>query len=153
MENSDHSGSWEFHREACNLALRLDIHELDGTGHANDDSHVVERKRKGFWQLVHTDCSFILVFGKPPMITHVEFKVNLPSLEVVPRDTWYALDEAIRNTSFLVTSRITMIVLNFCNLVQAYPGGGPSELDWKVEGFCNQIESVLLEWKIVRCPS
>ncbi len=110
----------------------------------NQHLHVddkIECKRKGFWQLVHTDYVFQLYFGKPPMITDRKFHVNLPSLQH---------GSSLDATSFILNSRITFLVTEFFEFLGETPMPKTSALDFKIDGLVAQIESRLEEWKIVQ---
>ena len=146
-DNLDLNQAWNFHAEACRVAQELGYHQLDDA--AQPISHLddkIEVKRKGFWQLVHTTYLFRLTFGKPILIE--KFKVNLPSLITASGDS---ADNSLADITFVVTSRIAFIVTEFFAIVDMSPGHDISILDGKVEILCDEIESILVEWKIV-CP-
>ncbi|KFY93466.1 hypothetical protein V500_03692, partial [Pseudogymnoascus sp. VKM F-4518 (FW-2643)] len=137
-----------FHCEACRLTCALELHQIDNADHPNSEMDLTERKRKGFWQLVQTDYCFRLYFGRPAMITNIKFKVKLPSLELGPSIVWYTIGCVIPDASFVVSSRIAVIVMEFFDFLEGHPERGSNGVDWKIESLCDQIESLLVDWKI-----
>jgi hypothetical protein len=150
VENLDYSRSWKFHREACRIARVLELDQLDNPNNQRVDDDQTECKRRGFWQLVQTDYIFRLYFGKPAIITSTRFQVNLPSLKLGTNVG--AMTDAIGDTSFVVTSRFAFITTEFFGALESYPNSKPNELNSKIDGLCDEIESLLVEWKIV-CSS
>jgi len=152
IDNLDYTNSWNFHSEACRLAHDLGFHQLDNPSlHKKQNDEQIELMRKGFWQLVHTDYSFRLSFGKPALVTDTKFQVNLPSLKMATSvaASGNIIEDTIGDTTFVVTSRIAFIVTEFFGNVEMDPRHEINELDWEVERLCDEIESVLVQWKIV----
>lgn len=147
IANCDYWGAYSYHNQACKLACDLGLAKLDAERYTDEDV-LLENKRKGFWQLLHIDFSFILLLKQQPSIP--EFKVNLPTLKEDTATAGSVLDDAINRASFLVTSRLSLLIVRFSQLSTRYPHGGPSEYDETVEDIICEIQQTLAEWKIVR---
>lgn len=147
IANCDHSGAYTYHRKACSLAYSMGLYQLDSQVGTDESSRVMEHKRKGFWQLIHNDCSFILLFKTKPCI--LDFKVNLPSLSHDSEPTSSDMNDAISRVNFLVMSRLTLQIVKFCHLYGKFLDRGPPELDEKVEDIIFEIKQTLRNWQIV----
>jgi len=122
------------------------LHELDATpsGYSARSDAQIDVLRRGFWELLQTDCLFQLHYNKPAAISKAEFNVNLP---VLMADT----DENAKQNgpiiAFVAASRITFITMEFFNLLDRNPE--QAQLQVGVEGLCDQLKSTMEEWNIV----
>ena len=152
--NHDFLNAWKFHCEACDLARQLGYDQLDNPAVPRveeNDTHL-ESKRKGFWQLVHTDYVFRMYFGKPAVITSTKFHVNLPALQLGTSASFEAMSDEIGDTTFIVTSRIAFILGEFFQILESNPPPNvrSKEEDARIDSLCDEIEILLVDWKIVR---
>ncbi|KAG9229101.1 hypothetical protein BJ875DRAFT_475796 [Amylocarpus encephaloides] len=145
IENMDFANSWKFHCEACHLARVLKFDQIDNPNVQRINHDQLESKRKGFWQLVHMDYVFRLYFRKPAIITNTKFHVNMPTLQL--GTSVQAMAEAIGDTTFVLTSRIAFITTEFFHIAESTPERRPDK-DWKIDSLCDEIESLLVEWRI-----
>lgn len=130
---------------ACKYAQDLDIHNLDGDSeHSYSHGLWSDDDRRGFWQLVQCDLYFRLIYNKSPTITAKAWKVDLPWMMSVDSQS-----PPIQTVSFLVNSRITMILIDFFTLIEDQTLS-PDDLGQRTEDLCLAVRTSLLEWQLVR---
>lgn len=128
---------------ACDYAQGLELHNLDGGDEAGHNPRIrSDDDRRGFWQLVQFDLYFRLIFNKPPSITATAWKVNLPSITVNSQPP------PVQTVTFLVNSRVTMVIINFFILLEQKQIA-TQELRQKTEDLCREIKQLFIEWQLV----
>lgn len=133
------------HQDTCDFARALNLHNLDGGDYAGvQDETRSDDDRQGFWQLIQLDLTVRLVLDKPPLITADTWNVNLPWL-----NSSHPPPGDIHATSFIIHSRITLILIHFFALLDARSG----ELQDCTKDLCHEIRNLLLEWQAIGPPS
>lgn len=141
---SDDDLAWQMHQHTCDFARALGLHNIDRGDYAGfRDEARSDEDREGFWQLIQIDLVVRLVLNKPPLITADTWKVNLPWLNSSqpPAD--------IHATTFIIHSRVTLIVMHFFGILDE-AGMGDGELQRCTEELCHEIKDLLLDWQAVR---
>ncbi|KAF4120682.1 Fungal specific transcription factor domain [Geosmithia morbida] len=144
----DYEMSWKSFKLACEYAQGLGIHNLDGgdgdlmSGIHNPD--ISDDDRKGFWDLIQVDAFFRLMFDKPASISGNSWKVNLPWLNPGSSP---AVGTGTAMMLFLVSSRVTLILLQFFAMLEEYPAEEPVRLFRRTEDMCGQIRALYDEWQ------
>ncbi len=124
------------------------LHKLDATpsgySAARSCDAQIEILRRGFWELLQTDCVFQMHHNKPAVISKAKFNVNLPSVMA-------GTDEDTKQNgpiiAFIASSRITFITMEFFDLLDRELDQG--QLQAGVEELCDQLKSMMEEWNIV----
>ncbi|KAF4547750.1 Regulatory protein GAL4-like protein [Elsinoe fawcettii] len=144
-ENFDRRSAWKAHCQACQLAMKMGLNEYENSPEAKEDSQdLADSKRVLFWQLLFSECMFRIFFQKPAVITAKPWRVDLPSASLAAIEE---KKEACLATSFIVCSRLTLIVLQSFDILdnenltigQAREGVARS---------VKEVASVLADWKI-----
>ncbi len=131
--------------QACDLAQSLNLHNLDAFDAEGVPSTKLrsDEDRRGFWQLIQCDVYFRLLLNKPPSITATAWKVNLPSIDVDGSDPL-----AIPTMCFLVSSRVTIVIISFFAILEDKYIGKEARIA-KTEELCREIDNILTEWQLV----
>jgi len=124
------------------------LHELDATPSSyfaiRSDDVQMDILRRGFWELLQTDCLFQLYYNKPAAISKAKFNVNMPSVMADVDDDMKQNGPII---AFIAASRITFITMEFFDLLDRNPE--QAQLQVEVERLCDQLKSTMEEWNIV----
>ncbi|CAH0057220.1 unnamed protein product [Clonostachys solani] len=144
-DSFDYELAWKMHKQACEYAQALDLHNLDdgdgpiGSHHPN----ITEENRKGFWGLIQIDAFFRLLYNKPPLLTGDVWKVNLPWFNSDPVQDTRTIDQML----FIVSSRVALVTLQFFANLEEYKDE-PEVLVPKTEALCLEVVQVFDEWKL-----
>ncbi|KAJ6440946.1 fungal specific transcription factor [Purpureocillium lavendulum] len=139
----DYDLAWKMHQLASEFARALNLHNLDGGEYAGiNDCGRSDDDRRGFWQLIQVDLYIRLLMDKPPLITNDTWNVNLPWL-----DSSQAQPEGFQAIAFLISSRITMILMRFFALLDDTTRRSKSDLRRETEGMCQEIEQLYHDWQ------
>ena len=140
--------AWGMYKQGCEYAQGLGLHNLDG-GSINGnlrDPNASNNFRKGFWEILHADHFFRLIFNKPPTITGDPWKVNLPQLDASDQ----AVPEALETIVFLVSSRLTIVLIQFFAMLEEHEASGNmEEVPRRTEKMCEELLSLFEEWNLV----
>lgn len=148
-ERFDYDLVWKMHKLTGEFARALNLHNLDGGDYAGiNDAARSDDDRRGFWQLIQTDLYIRLLLDKPPAVTADSWKVNLPWLNS------QGPPEGVQAMSFLISSRVTMVLMRFFVLLDDAAPRPKSELRLQTEALCHEIEQLFVDWQAVRlsCP-
>ncbi|KAF7538189.1 hypothetical protein G7054_g3166 [Neopestalotiopsis clavispora] len=144
--NFDYDLCWELHSRACRFAQSLSLQNMDDyltEGRMPQDHRAANEDRKGFWQLLALDYHFRLCFDRPPAISGLDYRVNLPSFDLGSLPS----EEVTEATAFIVTSRITFIIMDFFKILES-SGSAPFEFEGAINGLCSDIMNVMEEWQV-----
>ncbi|KAH7303671.1 hypothetical protein B0I35DRAFT_177271 [Stachybotrys elegans] len=145
-EALDFGLSWHMHKQACEYAQNLDLHNLDGTDTLNPANKMMDdADRVNMWNLIQLDMFYRLVNNKPPAFLSAlnNWRVNFPWLSL---DSPPTQDEAVPVVVFLARSRITLILISYFQTLDAI--GKDEDILGIVGPLCLQVEQVYVEWKI-----
>ncbi|KAH6896014.1 hypothetical protein B0T10DRAFT_479304 [Thelonectria olida] len=154
----DYDLSYKLYKQACEYATALNLHTLDSddnnTPIAPEDQPRIDSDRKGFWELIGIDLFFRLIYNRPPALAAgmSSWRVNLP---------WLAPDSepdmhAIPTMTFLMSSRISLILIQFFEVLEKEGSQGEEEEEEdgderilsRVEALCGQINQIFQDWQI-----
>ncbi|KAB8231246.1 fungal specific transcription factor domain-containing protein [Aspergillus alliaceus] len=147
-ENQDFDLSWSLHRQACQFAQLLDLHNLDRYQDPSSvDTMTFEHKRHGFWQLIQADLNFCLYHDVPPTIFATDWTVNIPWLGFN-----LELDGAgyppVNIASFIANSRLTFIGMGFLEAIGKATVDPYFDLESCIESTCGKIRVTIQEWNL-----
>ncbi|ETS76916.1 hypothetical protein PFICI_10790 [Pestalotiopsis fici W106-1] len=144
--NFDYDLCWELHSRACRFAQNLSLQSMDDylmEGRMPKDHHAANEDRKGFWQLLALDYHFRLCFDRPPTISGLDYQVNLPSFDIgrLPPQ------EVTSATAFIVTSRITFIMMDFFKILENSKSAS-SDIEGSINNLCSDITNIIEDWQV-----
>jgi len=133
--------SWQFFCRACRIAREMGFFTVDdGNTMSGDDELTRDLKRQVFWNLLQTDVSFRLHYGKPAVIRSGTWNVNFPQ----------ALMETAGNASlradqitFIVSVRLALIVIKSFEVPENMP-----DRDTIIDSLSDEIKVILRDWRI-----
>jgi hypothetical protein len=135
------------HQASCDYAEVLGLHNLDGGwAHRSLGKEVSDEDRQSFWHLISLDLYLRLIFEHPPAITARTWKVNLPWLDPEAQ----TLPQGAQGISFLVGSRLTLILIQFFSLLEKAKDLPSKAVIADTESLCLGIEQLLEEWQMVK---
>lgn len=163
LEACDVDLAWKAFGHSCRISKALGYFSVDETSMEGDNqiltpaststpAHEAEveqnRKRYGFWHMLRTDCLFRMSFGKPTLIPAGSWKVNFPDPTINGVD-----DESSRfiQIHFLVSMRLALIVMRYLDWIDGGPTPDPVSHDATIDGFIDEVQSILSDWDTVRC--
>ncbi|KAM5376810.1 hypothetical protein ACJZ2D_005297 [Fusarium nematophilum] len=141
----DYELGWQMYKLACEYAIGLNMHNLDdGNGPSESNQSNVDSDRRGFWELIQIDYFFRLLYDKPPALTSSlsSWRVNFPWLSPDSQPDMHA----IPTMTFLVSSRITLTLIHFFQLLEEGLGG--ADVLPKVNKLCDEIEHLFRDWQL-----
>lgn len=101
--------------------------------------------------MIQADMHFRLLHGMPPTITATDWNVNLPWLNYKP-----GVDDdgqpTIGTAAFIARSRLTFIGMEYTTALDRAASDPFFDLDGHINVGCNEIESTMQEWYLVRRP-
>lgn len=143
----DYDVAWDMHKLTNDLARARNLQNIDGgieTRRENNEEY--NDHRRGFWYLIQIDLYIRLLMDKPPTITAEEWHVNLPWLDAKSQSQ---LPEGIAAIGFLISSRITMVLIRFFTLCDNPSRSSKSKMVSETEELCHEIEHIFTDWKAV----
>ncbi|KEY67848.1 hypothetical protein S7711_04985 [Stachybotrys chartarum IBT 7711] len=146
----DYELAWRMFQHACGYAEDLGLHKIDaGSKESSGNARQWDEDRKGFWDLLHVDLLFRLIFNKQPSLSGRTWRVNLPWL-----DKHTAPDsDGFSTMNFIVSSRLSLVQLRFFEMLETASEIDKKSLWTKTEGLCQEILDLYEEWGISRWVS
>lgn len=143
----DYEVAWDMHKLTNDFARARNLQNLDGGIQTDaEDFDESDNHRRGFWYLIQVDLYIRLLMDKPPTITADKWQVNLPWLE---SNSQGQQPEGITAIGFLISSRITMILMRFFTLLDNPTRMTKAKLISDTEHLCHEIDHIFTDWKAV----